>query len=420
MNEKEQIFQKIQYVISSADQFNDEQFIQVMVGLIKRGGKEAEFQLVKYITDSDIHFQTRGKIIDAAGEIQNVMYLLPLKKVIDIEPNLKLKQSAVLALAKYNDERALNILTSTLTTISNPILAKTVNEKINSIRQSHPVLALTPRFLKGNQDIKAHQVALGMLKKSLTTEEAASFLKYKDSEDELVRKGVFELICSCGDDSLQDRINEVFMERAESCQCLAQPECDELRMLTKNLKEYLERYPVLMDAQCLVLKEIFLKTGDIEVKKILVGIFCQCKEEETINFIKGLYEQEPNLREAIIESSAGNAKAVDFLFEKYQSGKLLKEKVVSSLLRSDQGLRYFLDHFQDFDPDQQEMIVRNLPYSNRPELMNLLESTLKTGHPNLKKYALKIISQNYLYSFKKLLFAPELEEEFFRMETESF
>lgn len=418
MSEKEQIFQKIHYVVSSAEQFNEEQFIQILVGLIKKGGKEAEFLLVKYITDSDIHFQTRGKIIDAAGEIQNVMYLLPLRKIVDTEPNLKLKQSAVLALAKYNDERAMNILIGTLSTISNPILAKTVNEKINAIRQSHPVLALTPRFLKGNQDIKAHQVALGMLKKSLTPEEAASFLKYKDHEDELVRKGVFELLCSCGDDSLQDRVNEVFMERAESCQCLAHPECDELRTLTKNLKLYLHRFPTLMDAQCNALKDIFSKTGDTEVKKILVGIFCQCKEEETITYIKELYEQEPNLRETIIESSAGNARAVDFLFEKYESGKLLKEKVVGSLLRSDQGLRYFLGHFQDFDLDHQEMIVRNLPYSNRPELMTFLETTLKTGHPNLKKYSLKLIGENYLYSFKTILFNPEQEEEFFRMETE--
>lgn len=418
MSEKDQIFQKIDYVISSGEQFNEDQFLQVLEGLIERGGKEAEFLLVKYISDSDIHYETRIKVITASGTIRNVMYLLPLKKVIDSEPNIKLKKAAIMALAKFNSERAMHILTASLNTVGNPILLKTIKEKINLIRQSHPVLALMPRFLRGNKDIKAHQVSLGMLKKSLTPDDMVSFLTYKDHEDPLVRKSVFELLCFCGNEVLQDRVTELFMERADACECLGKDECGELRSLTQNLKHYLLRFPSLMDAQCGILRDLFSKTGDMEVKKVLIGIFCQCKGQDTIAYIKDLYDQEPDLRETIIEASAGNTQAVEFLFEKYESGKLLKEKVVKSLLHSDQGLHYFINHFSNFEPDQQEMIVKNLPYSDRPEVTTFMESTLKSGNPDLKKHILKIISQNFLYTFKSILFDPDLEDEFLNIETD--
>lgn len=416
MSEKDQIFQKIDYVVSSGEQFNEDQFLQVLEGLIKRGGKEAEFLLIKYISDSNLHYETRIKVIAVSGAVQNVMYLLPLKKVIDSEPNIKLKKAAILALAKFNSERAMNILSSTLNTVGNPILLKTIKEKINLIRQNHPILALMPRFLKGNTDIKAHQVSLGMLKKTLSSDEAVSFLKYKDHEDPLVRKSVFELLCSCANEVLQDRVTELFMERAGACECLAQEECAELRALTKNLKHYLLRFPSLLDNQCGTLKDLFSKTGDMEVKKVLIGIFCQCRKEDTIAFIKELYDRDTDLRETIIEASAGNTQAVEFLFEKYESGKSLKDKVIKSLLHSDRGRQYFLEHFPNFDPDQQEMIVRNLPYSENPEVTAFMEDTLKSGHPALKRYILRLIGQYYLYSFKPILFDPEREEEFFNIE----
>jgi len=415
MSNKDQTFEKIDYVISSGEKFNEDQFLQVLEGLVKKGGKEAEFLLVKYITSSDVPYETRVKVITAAGNIRNVMYLLPLKKIIDREPNIKVKKAAVLALAKYDSERAMHILTAALDTVGHPILMKIIREKIKLIRQNHPLLALMPRFLEGNSDIKAHTVALGMLKRSLSPDEAGSFLSYKDHEDPRVRQSVFELLCSRGDESLRDRVTEIFLERAGACEDLEQETCGELRVLTRNLKHYLLRFPSLPDAQCGALKDLFSKTGDMEVKKELLGIFCQCKKQETIAFIKDIYDLGPDLRETIIEASAGNTQAVEFLFEKYESGRSLKEKVIKSLFHSERGLQYFLNHFTNFEPDQQEMIVKNLPYSDRPEITTFMETILKSGHPDLKRHIIKIIGQNYLYAFKAILFDPELEKDFFKL-----
>ncbi|MCP5105267.1 MAG: HEAT repeat domain-containing protein, partial [bacterium] len=418
MISREQITQKIDYVISCAGQFNDEQFQQVLVGLIKKGGKDAEYILVQYITASDIPYETRANIIYSAGDIKNVMYLLPLKKVIDEEPNIKLKKAAILALAGYNNERALNILQGALDTVTNPILKKTIQEKINLIRQKHPVLALTPRFLKGSKDIKAYQVSLGILKKTLNPDEASSFLKHKDSEDPLVRKGVFEILCHAADASVRESVIKLCLQRADSLDCVDQPKCDDLYILMGNLKHYLERFPSGMDAQCIHIKSLFAAVGDIRVKNMIIGIFCRCQNPDAFVFMKEIYDQQPDFREAIIEESAGNAQAVTFLFKQYQSGQTLKEKVIGSLLHSTQGLNYFLKNFPTFDEQHQEMVVRNLPYSDNPILTEFIESILKSGAPNLKKYILDTVRKNHLHHFKHLLFDPGKEEEFFSMEQE--
>ncbi len=418
MSESKIVLQKINQLVQNADQFNEEQFRQVLEGLVKRGGKEAEFYMVKFISQKEIPYETRANIIRCTGYIQNVMYLLPLKKVIDQEPNIKLKKAAIIALAKYNNERALNILNQTLTTLSNPILQRTVKDKISLIRQNHPILALTPRFLRGSKDMKAFMVSLGILKKILPPRDAEGFLKHKDNEDPLVRKGVFEILCFVGTQEINSKVMAVFKERIDASECLLDEECEELRTLTKNLKHYMGRFPDIMDAQSPYLRQIYSRVMDKKVKKELIGIFCQCQSEETFQFIKGIYDNEEEYREAIIEQSAGNEQAVSFLFNEYHSGKTLREKVIKSLLQSDQGFDYFVKNFQDFELEHQEAVVRNLPYTTRPGMIPFIGKILKEGAHSLKKHVLKTIKFNNLYTFKKLLMDPQKDEEYFSMETE--
>ncbi len=412
------ITEKIHQVIIGAQQFREEQFRMILEGLVKKGGKDAEFLLIRYMNNKDLHHETRANIIRITGYIQNIMYLMPLKKIIDIEPNIKLKRAAILALAKYDDERALNILNTALQTISNPILHKTIHEKINLIRQNHPVLALTPRFLKGKQDIKAHTVALGILKKILTSQDARSFLKYIQNDDPLVGKGVFEILCYRGDESVQEGIFSFFQERCNNSQCFSEPKCDDMYILTASLRHYLENYPALVEPRFEQMKPLFAWTGDSRIKKVFISIFCRSHSQDILAYVKEVYEKEDSLKETIIDATAGNPHAVDFLFEKYNSGKSLKEKVVRSLLRSDQGFDYFLKHFYSFQLDEQEIIVRNLPPSTRPELIKFIGELLQSELHPLKKYLLIEIKNKFLYNFRRFLFQPKLEDEFYSMEEE--
>ncbi|MCP4217785.1 MAG: hypothetical protein GY765_24300 [bacterium] len=418
MSTEKVIIQKMHQVIMGADQFKEEQFRMILEGLIKRGGKDAEFLLIRYISNKDVSQPTRANLIRITGYIRNVMYLMPLKKIIDAEPDIKLKKAAILALSKYNDERALNILNTVLQSISNPIIMKTIHEKINLIRQNHPVLALTPRFLKGNKDMKAHLVALGILKKILKTSDASSFLKYIDSDDPLIQKGTFELLCEVGSETMGPAIYKHFNSRLESCPCINEPKCDELFLLAVSLKKHFNRFPALVEAQIPMLQSTFSFVIDDRVKKTALGILCNCHSREILTFLKELYQKEIGMRECIIEETSGNPQAVDFLFEQYNSGKSLKEKVIKSLLKSDRGFGYFIEHFFTFELEHQEMIVRNLPTDARPELIKLIETLLGSDLLSLKKYVLNTIKNGHLYSFKDLLMDPNLDDQYFSMEDE--
>ncbi|MCP4146461.1 MAG: HEAT repeat domain-containing protein [bacterium] len=415
---KELFLKKIHHVIQNAEQFQEEQFRMILEGLIKKGGKEAEFLLVKYINTKDLPADTRKNLIRSCGYIQNVMYLLPMKKIIDSEPNIHLKKAAILALSKYDDERALNILNAALQSISNPILLKTINEKINLIRQHHPVLALTPRFLRGEKDLKAHLVALGILKKILSPDEAKSFSKHFDSEDPKVRKGVYEILCYRGDESNQTIIFKHIKESFDNCQCINEPKCDELFIMSSGMRDYVKRFPALVEAQIPLLQSLYNVVIDTRIKKAILGIFCRCQSTEILTFIKEIYENDLSMQECILEETSGNPHAVDFLFEQYNTGKALKEKVTRSLLSSQKGFSYFVRHFFTFEEDDQAMIIRNLPPSDKPELIKLIGTILDSPNINLKKYLLTAIRNSYLFNFKSVLFDPEKDEEFFTNEAE--
>jgi hypothetical protein len=417
MTDSNQIIQKIQHVILSAAQFRDEQFRLVLEGLVKKGGKDAELLLVSYITSKKVPTPARINIIRATGYIQNALYLVPLKKVIDSEPDINLKKAAILALSKYNNRKAMTILSNALQNIKNPYLMKTINEQISLIKQNNPILALLPRFLKGNSDIKAHTVALGILKKILKPEDTTFFLNYLKADDPMVENGSFEILCCTGNTLVRDAVFEYFHRNAAEMECLGQPKCDELLQLAKNLAHYIKRFPDLLEPQFPQLKTILSSAGDKRVRKALISLFCKSQNSAVFDFIKEVYEEDAELKDTIIDAAAGNSYAVDFLVEKYQSGAQdMKENVVKSLLNSTRGFQYFINHFFDFEAAHQEMIVRNLPHSDHPDLVALIGNILNSGDQSLKRYILHTIRRNHLYSFKDALFDPEKEKGYFAME----
>lgn len=418
MTDTQALIGKIHYVIKSANQFRDEQFRLVLEGLVEKAGKEAEYLLVKYILEKETPTETRINIMRSMGYIQNVIYLMPFKKIIEEEPDIRLKKAAILSLAKYNNERALNILNLALQSITNPILLKTINDKIQLIKQNHPTLSLMPRFLKGSTDIKANQVAIGIFKKILSPKDTSSFIQYKDHDDPLVRKGVFEVLCYCGDESIRKNITDIFRDRIDSSECLEEPKCDEIQTTTAHLGYYLEKYPALLDSQAENLQNLYSRVGDMKIKKTIMAMFCKSQTPEIFQFVKDAYEQDEEIRETIIDESAGNDLAVEFLFQQYQEGETLKEKLVKSLLKSDQGFRYFIRNFAQFPLEEQEIVIRNLPSSDRPEMIHFMKHILKSGAHSLKKYLLKNIRDYFLVSFRDLLFDPEKDEEYFSMEEE--
>lgn len=425
MPNQSEINSKIKQVVDGAQRFNDEQFRLVLEGLVKKGGKDAEMLIIQYFTSDKVEADIRENIIRTTGYIQSSHYLIPLKKIIDQEPRLPLKKAAVLALSKYNNQRALNILNGALQSIKNPYLMKTINEQISKIKQNNPVLGLLPRFLKGDKDLKGYMVVIDILKKILKPADAAVFVNYLRHEDPSIRMGSFELVCNTGDRTYQRQMLEYFYGRLQPVppkEGESMPEIaddDEAYNLLKHLRAYFVRFPSLILTQMGRLNKLYQQDRDMKVKKIILSIFCQSRATHALNFIKEIYTTgDPDIKEFILEESAGNEDAVDFLFEKYQAGQVLKEKVVKALLNSLKGFEYFSSRFEDFDDEAQELIVKSLPETIRPQMVGFIKNLFQSDKNHVKIHLFRRIRFNYLYTFQEILFDREREEEFYQMEEE--
>ena len=413
MTEKEELLNKVEQVIAGAEHFKGDQFVQILEGLVKKAGKDAELLVVKHITAENLEAETRMKVIQAAGQIRSPFYLVPLKKILDQDPSIHVKKAAVQAIGQFNNQQALNILNGSLSSVGNPYLQGSINEQINLIKKNNPILALLPRFLKGDKDKKSFLVVLDILKKTLKPEDAAVFINYLKSDDPALRGGAFEVLCSTADRTLQAQVLEFFF------QWVRQVEEQEAVSYTSNMKLYLVRFPSLIFPQMERLRELYGDIADTKARKNIISIFCHCRAPGALAFIKDIYnESDPELREFIIEESSGNEQAVEFLFEKYKAGQVLKEKILKALLNTQKGFSYFVHHFLTFTAESQEMIVKNFPDNLQPYMVDFIKTLFKSDLFHLKKDLIRKIRANFLFSCKPVLFDPAKEKEYLTLDRE--
>jgi hypothetical protein len=417
MTEKEQILERMNQLIASVGQIKEDQFRSLLCALVKKGGKEAETLMIQYITQQDVPTETRINILLTAGDIQNPSFLNPLKKVLDTEANMHLKKAAILGISRFNNQKALSILAAALQNVGNPYIKSTLTEQIDHIKKSNPILALMPRFLKGDKDKKAFMVVLDLLKKNMTPADALTFTTFLQSEDSSIQRGAFELVCSTGDRTMQGNIFDFFFEKGFKLDFQNKTETELFYMLSVNIKEYFLRFPSLIFTQLGKLKMLFPRINDPGTQRLFLSLFCHCRAPEALGFIKDVYEKsEADIKEFIIEESAGNEQAVEFLFEKYRAGQTLKEKVVRALLKNVKGFQYFTEHFASFDSKCQELIVQSLPDSLEPHVIEFIKTLFKSDLQHLKKFLLSKMRSNFLFTFKDILFDPERQKELFALE----
>ena len=415
--EKDQIIDKIEQVIAASGKLNSDQFTSILEGIVKKSGKEGEMAIVKFITEMNLAADIRINIMQTAGQIQNPIFLVPLKKVLDTEPNIHIKKAAALAIGKFNNQKALNILMNGLATIANPFLKTTITEQIDNIKKNNPILALLPRFLKGDKDKKGFMVVMDLLKKNVTTADAPVFSGYLASEDASIQRGAFEILCTVGDRTIQNGIFEFFFSKAEEFDPTEISDIENIQSLCVNIKEYFLRFPSMIFPQLGKLKVLYPKIKNLKTKRVLISIICHCRAPEAVAFIKDIYEEsDSDLRDYIVEEASGNEQAIDFLFEKYKSGLVLKERVVKALLKNSKGFQYFAEHFESFDPQSQEIIVKSLPDTLQPQIVEFIKAIFKSDLPHLKRFLLSNIRINYHFSFKEVLFDPERQQEFFALD----
>jgi len=415
--ELEDLLGKITALITkpSPEQFKQMQGTSLLKELLQRGGDEAALLVGTYMSSDKVPLEIRQELITLAGLTRNTHLLIPLNKTINSEENIKVIQEAFLAVSKYDNQRALNILNQGLQKFKHPMLLNTIRTEISRIKQKNPILAILPRFLQTYKNPKNFRVTIDIIKKIVTPEDTDLFINYLKSGNQIIEDGAFEILCYTGELSLKTALFNFFEDRIQKISCLKENTCNELYNLLSYLFRYLLKNPFLIDEQISELNELFSSIKDLRAKQIIISFLCRSQRSEALEFIKSIYNKEKALQEHIIEELSGNQHAVDFLFEKYHQGQVLKEKVITSLLKTDQGLQYFVKHFFTFELDKQEIILKNITFNNQDFLMDFIKEIYDSKLYSLKFQLLKVLKENFLLTFKDVLFDEENQREFMFM-----
>jgi hypothetical protein len=424
MAEKElkEHLEKLEKLVYSAKKFENEMsFRMVLEGMVKKGGEDAEYELVRFINDRTLDLSTRLNIIRVTAYIRSTHFLIPLKKIIDKEDNINLKKEAVISVARFNNRQALNILDQALKNIANPILHEVITNEIAKIKKNNPLFTLLPRFKEGEKDPKNFQVTLDILKRILTPRDATLFTAFLTCGKRPIEDGAFEILCFTGDVDAGEPVFKFFRERFEKIPDIDQSPCRELYALTLNIKHYFSRHPSLIDGELETLAAQFLLISDPRVRELYTAIFCRSQHAAALSFTAKIYDSDPALQPVIIREYSGNESAVDLLFDKYYietANQDLKKEIIQSLLKTRKGLDYFYTHFSTLGEKEKETVVNHLPLSGGadPDLSRFIKMIFQADQLNLKAALLNRAKTHFEFSIKDVLFDPERESEFSLME----
>ena len=91
----------------------------------------------------------------AVGLLRGPALRETFRKIAAKNPHLNLRREAVLALARYDDEDAVAILSDLLADINNTYFSKTINNEVARITEKSPHLAVMRSFRDGSKDAKS-------------------------------------------------------------------------------------------------------------------------------------------------------------------------------------------------------------------------------------------------------------------------
>ncbi len=406
---------KIKNLIKNAGKFEDMQFRLLLEELVRQGGKEAEQVVSESALDDEIDEPVRINLLRAMGYITGTNFLLTLKRILEGEYSLQLRNAAIIAISKYNDNRALNMLSSALKRINNPILQETISERISRIKKDNPILALLPKFLKGVNDPKIFRATLEVLKKILNPSDAKIFIYHLDSDTPFVGDGAFEVLCWRGEDSVKFSIFDFFRKKLKLIDCIGNDECYALQDLLSKLDKFVCRNPDTINYILKELKDLYKDCRDPKVKDMLIDIFSSSHKREVLTFLEDIYNTEPGRGEMVIEKLTGNEDGTYILIYKYKNDPSLKEQLQRALMCTQQGADYLMEIFDSLEPAYQKQVLDQVKTSNYAFFSPLMEKFLLSHDYERKKFALDKIGEYGDSRFHPILFTPEHEEEFFLM-----
>lgn len=409
---KEELISEFKILLRQNGVLSDMEFRLSLEQLIRDGGDMGVELLESLLGSKGLDTSLRLHLIRVSGYINQPQLLIPLKKIIEIDENIHLKKEAVISVAKFNNQKALNILNHAITSIKNPLLLQTVNTEIAKIKQNNPILALLPRFLQGNKNFKNFSVTLNILKRILTPNETSTFLTYLNCGRDDLENGSFEILCASGSADHAHFICDFIIKKWKNAPCIEETECEPIYFLVYHTNVFLLRYPEKIGLFTTVLQLILQQTHDERVQRTAIGILGKFADTQNLIFLADYFEKNTKNQPVVIEALEGNLAATPFLFDLYRQNNPNRIPIIATLLSCPEGMDFFFNAFDELPFTDQEIIINHMPHKKSKEINLFIHHVFQNGAFRLKEILMQRVRHNFDPSVAAILFDSEREKEF--------
>ncbi len=197
------------------------------------------------IGSPEVAAEIRLQVIRTAGYVHAPSFLEVLRRTIEQSPDFHTAKEALVAVSKYSDRTAFQILDRHLRKISDPRLIEEIGQAISRIRQDDPILSLLPRFLNDREEA-SFPAAVETLQKILKPADAPIFYEFLMHPSEKIRQGALRILTSSAG---RDALPMIWHHCRKSLDSLAaSPEASdaaEAESALVCLRDYFRRFPDL-------------------------------------------------------------------------------------------------------------------------------------------------------------------------------
>jgi hypothetical protein len=410
--DKTELISRLKVIFNSVERYDSIEFRLLIEREIKMSGEEGIKLLIKLLSSNELNTDLKIQLIKIAGYLRDFKLLLTLKKLIDGSRNINVKKEVIIAVSKFNDRRALNILEAALKDIQNPLLMSVINNEIGRIKQNNPILALLPRFKKGGKNLKAFRNTVEILKKIVLPKDAIVFTKFLEYDEKIIRNGAYEILCFKGDLAVKGFLFNHFESEIKSIDDLYNTENDSLYQLVRYLKRYILRFEELIELQVDNLIDLFWKIKDLRVQKDIFTLITMSGNEIIVDFTKRVFQEETALRNDLIQRIRGNDLLFDFIFDVFKNSQKYSPISTRALMYYKRGREFLKKNIFNLDQACSAAIAENITEFDGEDSRILIDQIFKSDRYFLKETLLDKFRKDCTLNVKDYLFEKRNEKEF--------
>ena len=377
----------LEALFARSQDFNDLDFRLLLEQLLKRGGKEIEDGIALSLVNGSLSLRIRMNLIRVTGYVQRSLFLVNLKRVLENENNPSLVKESILAVSKYNDRRALNILSSALSRIKDPSLEGIIRTEMARIKDNNPLLALMPRFLEGKAKMKNFRTTVEILKKVLSPADCRTFLPFLKGQEPTLAYGAFEVLCYRGDEGHFPSLRAFYQEKAGLFIEGHREETELFYVASGAWENYVERFHKIASEILSENIDLFQRIEETRIREHLLGIIAA--EEKGVLFLGQVYKEREELRAVCREKLSSSEEGAEILLASY--GEDPKPETTAALLKSEKGRNHFLSLWNELPLEEKERLLSLLREESYEDFRERVYEALVAPNVNLQKQALQTV-----------------------------